>query len=108
MKTVKLTKNLLKKAPSDILIALGAVDSGKKQAFPSHVYFSKEDYAQLRKNTLKLFQKEYPGIRVKRLKTSVEMELLNYGPNELLADAIRPGYALIDEEGIAGESKSNE
>ena len=34
----------------------------------------------------------------------VGMELLNYGPNETLAEALRPGYALVDEEGIEKEN----
>jgi hypothetical protein len=48
-------------------------------------------------------KKEYPYINSRKLNTAVGMELLNLGPNEGLKDAIRPGYALVDEEAIEKE-----
>ena len=103
MKIVKITKKMLRMTPSDLLIKLGAVDKQKLQAYPQHVYFSREDYKELRENINKQAKKEFPGATKRGLDSVVGMELLNYGPNETLADAIRPGYALIDEVGIEKE-----
>ena len=104
MKTVKLTKNMLKHHPCDLLVSLGAVDKNNTVTFPSHVYFSKEDYRELRENIRKQAKKEYSNATKTHIDGIVGMELLNYGPNESLAHAIRPGYALVDEEGIEKEN----
>jgi hypothetical protein len=101
MKAVKLTKRMLKMHPADLLVKIGAVDKDKKQAYPGDVYFSREDYQELKKN-LKESAKKESEFRpsTKRLAYIVSVELLNYGPNESLGDAIRPGWALVDEEAI--------
>lgn len=103
MKVVKITKNMLKAHPADLLIALGAVDKNNTHTFPNHVYFSKENYKELKNNIIKQTKKIYPNTSKWFLDNAVETELLNYGPNESLAEAIRPGYALVDEEGIKKE-----
>lgn len=103
MKMVKLTKNMLKCYPADLLVALGAVDNNNTVTFPNHVYFSKEDYYELRSNVRKQAKKVYPNATKMRIDGIVGMELLNYGPNESLAEAIRPGYALVDLEKIKKE-----
>lgn len=100
MKTIKLTKKMLKMHPADLLVKLGAVDKEQKNAFPSHVYFSKEDYKELRTNLKFLAKKLAPNSPKRFLNYSVNVDLLNYGPNQGLEEAIRPGYALIDEEAI--------
>lgn len=104
MKTVKVTKNMLKMHPADLLVKLGAVDKEKKFAFPGCVYFSKEDYKELRKNLKNRALVEFPHASTRGIASVVGMELLNYGPNETLAEALRPGYALVDEEGIEKEN----
>lgn len=48
-------------------------------------------------------KKVYPNATKMRIDGIVGMELLNYGPNESLAEAIRPGYALVDLEKIKKE-----
>lgn len=95
---------MLKHHPCDLLVALGAVDKDNTITFPSHVYFSKEDYRELKQNVRKQARKEFPYATKIGLDSVVGMELLNYGPNESLAHAIRPGYALVDEEGIEKEN----
>ena len=100
MKTIKLTKKMLKMHPADLLIKLGAVDKEEKNVFPSHVYFSKEDYKELRTNLKFLAKKSAPNTSERLLNYSVNVDSLNYGPNQSLEKAIRPGYALIDEEAI--------
>jgi hypothetical protein len=107
MKTVKLTKKLLKLYPSDLLVALGAVDKEKKRVFPSEVYFSKEDLKKWSENVYRLAQKERPGFTKKYVKGIVAMENLNYGPNESLKDAIRPGFALVDFDAIQKETNES-
>ena len=105
MKIVKLTKNMLKMHPADLLIKLGLVDKEKKFAYPQHVYFSKEDYKELSKNLKNLAKKSCPNSSDRVINYSIGADLLNYGPNETLANAIRPGYALVDEEGFEREGK---
>lgn len=105
MKTIKLTKRTLRLHPADLLIKLGAVDLEKKRAYPSHVYFSKEDYKELRVNLRKNAKKQYPGFRSRYIDSAVGMELLNYGPNQNLEEAIRPGYVLVDFDSIELEKK---
>jgi hypothetical protein len=89
--------------PADLLIKLGAVNLEKKVAYPQYVYFSKEDYTSLRKNLKQLAKKSFNGTN-RAINYSVGVDLLNYGPNESLKDAIRPGYALVDEEAIEKET----
>ena len=105
MKTVKVTKNMLKMHPADLLVKLGAVDKEKKFSYPGYVFFSKEDYKELRENLRNRAKKEFPHANKRGLDSVVGMELLNYGPNESLAEAIKPGYALVDEEGIEKENE---
>ncbi len=103
MKQVKISKSLLKKHPADILLAFGVTKINI--CYPQHVYFSGEDYKILRKNLRAKAKKEYPGATAKIITSAVEMELLNFGPNESLAKAIRPGYALIDTDSIEAAQK---
>ena len=77
MKTIKLTKKMLKMHPADLLIKLGAVDKEEKNAFPSHVYFSKEDYKELRTNLKFLAKKAAPSIPERILNYYVNVDLLN-------------------------------
>ena len=77
------------------------------QAFPSDVYCSREDIKKMEKAIMKEFKKEYPYVRATKLKSSVAMHMLNLSPNESLADAIRPGYVLVDVETIAIASKQD-
>lgn len=105
MKAIKLNKRLLNKHPADILIEFGAVDLN--QGFPEHVYFSKEDYQTLKKNLIKKAKKELKGYSNHYIKYAVGVELLQFGPNESLASAIKPGFALIDMDAIENEKHSN-
>lgn len=101
MKIIKLTKRMLKMYPSDLLIKLEANNPQKNVAYPMHVYFSKEDYKELKKNLIKRLVKQNWNKKERIL--SISFEMFNYGPNESLGKAIRPGYALIDEEAIKAE-----
>ncbi len=106
MKTVRITKKMLKMHPADLLIKLGAVDKYQHNGFPSLVYFSKEDYKELRKNLKISAKKNCPDTSERLINYSVGVDLLKYGPNETLADAIKSGYALIDEEALEKERNS--
>lgn len=103
MKTIKLTKKMLKMHPADLLIKLNLVNKEKTIVYPQHVYFSKEDYKELRGNLMAYAKKQVPFSTKRLLDCTVGVDLLNYGPNESLADAIKPGYAIIDEEAIKNE-----
>lgn len=100
MNPVKLNKNWLKLHPADVLTKLGATYPERKQGFPSHVYFSREDSKTLKENLKKLANKSFPGASKRLIANCVGMDWLNYGPNESLKDVVRPGYALIDNEAI--------
>lgn len=100
MKILKLTKKMLKMHPADLLIKIGAVDEENKYAYPNFVYFSKSDYKELRKNLKQFAKKSCPETSERLLNYSVNVDLLNYGPNETLAEAIRPGYMLVDYDEI--------
>ena len=103
MESVKLTKNTLKLHPADLLIKLGATI--ESSAFPQHVYFSKEDYKLLRQNLIKHIKKVRPEASSKWIQWASGLELLNYGPNESLANAIKPGYCLVGREAIKKANK---
>ena len=108
MKAVKLTKKMLRMHPADLLLELGAVNMPKTQAYPSCVYMSKADYKELRQNLVKSAKKQYPYATKNRLDSSVNMELLNYGPSESLQDAIKPGYVLLDVDSINTQCRDSE
>lgn len=101
MKVVKLTKKMLRMHPADLLIELGAINNGDfPRTFPQHVYISKEDYKLLKKNLIDKVKKRRGRVFNKIDAFSVNADLFNFGPNQNLEDAIRPGYVLVDEEGI--------
>lgn len=100
MKIVKITKRMLKMHPMDLLVKLEAVNMDKKESYPSHVYFSKEDSKELKKNLKKNAKNISNKTSNRLINYSVGLDWLNYGPNETLAVAIRPGYALIDYEKV--------
>lgn len=96
MKTVKLTKKMLKLHPADLLVKLGAVNKEKTESYPSNVYFSDKDSSALKKNLVTKAKKSMPSASKKYVDYSVGMEWLNYGPNESLGNVLKPGYAVID------------
>ena len=100
MKTVKLTKKMLTLYPGDLLESLGAVNVEAKRAYPQHVYFSKKDYDELTKNVKRLAKKERPDATDKFIANVVGYTMLDLGPNETLADALKPGFAVVDIESI--------
>lgn len=91
-----------------LLIDAGAADLSLKVTFPSDVYCSKEDFKRMEKAVGKAFRKEYPGLRSNKLKSSIAMHMLNYSPNETLAEGIRPGYVLVDDTSIKSQIESTE
>ncbi len=70
-------------------------------AFPSHVYASGVDYKLMQKCCARAARKEYPKASTRLVEYSVGMYMLNLGPNTSLGNAIRPGWVLVDTEGIA-------
>lgn len=94
-KTVKLNSNWLKKDPVEFLIAVGVADVESGNANPDRVYVSKADYKKIEQNARRLLKQQYPYLSGRHMKYSLGMEMLNYGPNQSLQDAIREGYALV-------------
>lgn len=94
---------MLNMHPANLLVKLDAVSIDQKTGYPQHVYFSKEDYKTLRLNLKKYAKKVAPHAPERLLNSSVGTDLLNYGPNTTLSNAIKPGYALVDYEAIDRE-----
>ncbi len=103
MKVVKLNKKLLSLHPAIFLKKIGAINVEQTRVFPSDVYLSKKDYKSLEDTVRKMAKKEMPGATKVYINKQVSWEMLGYGPNESLGDAIKDGFALIDEEAIKKE-----
>jgi D-alanyl-D-alanine carboxypeptidase len=107
MKTVKINKtdyvNLQK-----LLTRVGAVDDEKQPtaAYPSNVYWTKQDLAKMTRALMAEFKKQYPYVRTKKLKSSVGMHMLNLSPSEVKGVGLKQGYMLVDERGIASEKEA--
>src|SRR5271156_6839651 len=99
MRTVKLTKKMLSLDPMDLLVKLGAAN--KTSTFPQHVYVSKKDYTAIESAVRKMAKKQFPGYSKKHIDNVVGFEMLNYGPNSLLENALKPGFAVVDVDAIA-------
>ena len=94
-KLVKIKKADLTKGPVHLLQKLGALNETLGRTYPMHVYISRADYDILKTYTAKLFKKE--SLHSKRsLANAVGMEILNHGPNSLLQDGIKPGFAVVN------------
>lgn len=90
----------MKLHPSDFLVAVGAVDNKARITFPDHVYVSATDYKEMKKHLYNQLKKENDFLSSKNIQKAVDFEFLGYGPNENLADVIKPGYVLVDTAAI--------
>jgi hypothetical protein len=99
MKGVKLTKKQMSGDLVYLLTSLGAVY--ENQAFPQHIYVSKETYKTLQDNYKKLLKKDHKNISKHHLEVSMGYEFLNLGPNE--DDDVAYGHALVDEDAIKAD-----
>ena len=97
MKVFKISKKDLAE-PEKLLRKVGAtVDS---YAFPEYVYVSKEDYATLKRNLTNSRKGCYEDLSKEFLTQAVNWQMLNFGPNQSLEAAIKPGFVLVDTSGI--------
>lgn len=108
MMQVKLSKRILNMEPSDILVKLGAWSQDLKHAYPSRVFVSAEDYKTIKKNLAARYKKMFPYASRRRISCEVGMDLLGFGPNQSLEKAVRPGYALVDYNGIKEDIKRDQ
>jgi len=106
MKVVRITKRMLNLTPGELLLTLGACNKEKTLAYPWHVYFSNQDYNQLKKNTRAVIRAASPYYSKRYIDTQLGYEMLNYGPNTSYAEGVKPGYALVDYDGIEKEKKN--
>src|SRR5271165_6369817 len=105
MREVKLTKKMLKMTCADLLAHLGAIDESARLAFPQHVYMSFKDckaYEKVQFSLIKNGNREYTKRAIDNM---LGFEFLNYGPNLTLGYSIKPGFILINEEGIELEQR---
>lgn len=73
------------------------VNEEKNIAYPSNIFVAEVDYRKIRSTITKLFKKQYSYLNPIRLRSGVEMHLLNLGPNQSLEKAIKPGFAVVKE-----------
>lgn len=97
MKVVKLKKTDLKKLPEELLRKFGLVNDKNKTANPSALYFSEADAKVLKQNLKNRYKKEMSHASSKHIEYSAGVHWLNLGPNESLKEALKPGYAIVDE-----------
>jgi hypothetical protein len=101
LKSFRVKKTDLKKGPQHILEMAEAVRHDIGRAYPSQVYLSDEDYAYLRKQLERSMRKVFGRYATRKgIDYEVGLELLNLGPSTLLGKSIRPGYAVLDEDGL--------
>ena len=98
MKVIKVRASDLKDYP-ELLERCGAVNG--PQAYPQYVFLSDKDLKTLVVNILKTVKKESPFLQGLRLQAALEYHKLNLEPNSSFRMAIRPGFALVDDEAIS-------
>lgn len=100
-KVLRIKKSDLKKDPDQILAKVGAIDLDLKRAYPSHVHMSYQDYTELTRNLRRKVRKLLGRYATKQsVNQAVSLELLQFGPSTVLGEAVRPGYVLVDTEGL--------
>jgi hypothetical protein len=104
IKVVKLKRATLNRLPEELLELLGLVEGNR--AFPERLYLSRADSSTLRKYLKRTVKKGSKNAPAKYLQYVEGMHWLNYGPNESLDRAIKPGYALIDLKTIKIEGET--
>lgn len=67
------------------------------QAYPSNLHISLVTQKKINKEIKAAFKKQYPGISKRKLDSVTGMHFLNLGPSTILQEAIKPGYAIIEE-----------
>lgn len=98
LKIIKIKKSEYKN-PLRLLYRAGLVDANLKESYPSFLYVSKKTYNEFKKGLYLVFKKQYPYATTKKLSLSVNMELLNYGPN-VVDKGIEFGYAVVIEKPV--------
>jgi hypothetical protein len=82
----------------DLLRKLDAV--GETSTYATRVYLSHEDAAVLRRNNRRKIRSQMKYASKKAVDHAIGMDWLNHGPNTSLGKSIRPGWALVDDDGI--------
>lgn len=98
MKVIKLRDSDLKDYP-ELLQRCNAVDGN--QAYPQYVYLSDRDLKTLVINIVKSAKKEAPHLQGRPLQAALSYHKLNLEPNSSFRMALKPGFALVDDEAIS-------
>lgn len=83
MKIIKLKKTDYTNL-EDLLTRVGLVNPQEKTAFPNNIFVNENTHKKIRAELRKLYKKEKPFLSKKTIEYSVEMHLLNLGPNVVL------------------------
>lgn len=104
MKSIKLTSKMYSDL-SLMMRELGASDGDS--AYPSHVYVNNSTFKKIEQAITKQYKKEYPYISDRKLQSSVGFHMLNLSPSTVEGSGLKDGYALVDDNAIKSEIKTN-
>jgi hypothetical protein len=68
---------------------------------------ARQDYKLLKKNLVKTAKRAFKNHSAKSIQKIVGTELLQYGPNELIGEGVKPGYVIVDTVGIEENVESD-
>jgi len=98
MKVIKLKKSEYTDLES-LLRRAGLVDEVNLTANPEHLYVNEATYKEIQRQLLKQYRKEFPLLSENKIEYSVNVYLLNLGPNVLKnkdgGSSIAKGVAII-------------
>lgn len=83
MKIIKLKKTDYTNLEA-LLTRAGLVNAEEKTAFPNNIFVNENTYKKIKTELKRLHRKENPLLSRKRIEYSVEIHLLNLGPNVVL------------------------
>jgi hypothetical protein len=106
LKCLKLAAKDLKLPLAQLLSNLGTVHGGR--AYTGYVFFAESDLKQLRRNYRKTLRKEFPRAKKSGLDESTVEYFTQFMTNDALESALKPGYVLIDFDGIGNSIRQFE
>lgn len=96
IKAVKLSKKHIKAGDlQKLLRQAGLVNEEEGHAHPDRLWASRQDLKTMRAALKRYAKKQYPGSK-KAQDSAVGLAWLQLSPNESLADALKPGFFIVD------------
>jgi len=98
MRIVRLSPGDLRRSLVELMDKYGLKHANR--VYPSFLHMSEEDAAVLRRNNRRQIRAEMPNATKRKVDYTIGMEWLNYGPNTRYGKVLKPGYILIDADGL--------